>query len=90
MLVVDASVLAPALGDDGSDGDMARGRLHGETISAPELIDLEVASVLQGSCSRGTSINDAQSWRWLTWEPCPFGGCHTDTCSRGAGSYGRT
>ncbi|MDQ3344098.1 MAG: type II toxin-antitoxin system VapC family toxin [Actinomycetota bacterium] len=48
MLVVDASVLAPALGDDTADGDAARGRLRGQTLVAPELIDLEVASVLRG------------------------------------------
>ena len=47
MIVVDASVLAPALGDDGVDGDEARSRLRGETLAAPELIDLEVCSVLR-------------------------------------------
>lgn len=47
MLVVDASVLAPALGDDSSDGDTARSRLRAETLVAPELIDLEVASVFR-------------------------------------------
>lgn len=47
MLVVDASVLVTALADDGVDGDTARHRLHGETLAAPELIDLEVASVLR-------------------------------------------
>ncbi len=47
MLVVDASVLAVALADDGSDGDAARARLRGETLAAPELVDLEVASVLR-------------------------------------------
>lgn len=47
MLVVDASVLAPALGDDGPDGDLARARLRGEQLAAPELIDLEVVSVLR-------------------------------------------
>ncbi len=45
MIVVDASVLAPALGDDGSDGDSARARLRGEDLAAPEIIDLEVTSV---------------------------------------------
>lgn len=45
MIVVDASVLAPALADDSSDGDASRARLRGETLAAPELIDLEVASV---------------------------------------------
>lgn len=47
MIVVDASVLAPALGDDGVDGDRARRRLAGETLVAPELIDLELPSVFR-------------------------------------------
>jgi predicted nucleic acid-binding protein len=45
VIVVDASVLAPALADDTSDGDAARLSLHGHALAAPELIDLEVASV---------------------------------------------
>jgi predicted nucleic acid-binding protein len=45
MIVVDASILASALGDDGGDGDRARARLSGEELAAPELLDLEVASV---------------------------------------------
>ena len=45
MIVVDASVLATSLGDDGPDGDRARARLRGERLAAPELVDLEVASV---------------------------------------------
>lgn len=47
MLVVDASVVAVALGDDGRDGDQVRARLRGETCIAPELLDLEVASVFR-------------------------------------------
>jgi len=47
VIVVDASVLATALGDDGPDGDRARDRLRGERLSAPELVDLEVTSVLR-------------------------------------------
>lgn len=47
MIVVDASVLATALADDGDDGDRARRRLRGEELCAPELIVLEVASVLR-------------------------------------------
>ena len=47
MIVVDASVLAPALADDGVDGDQARDRLRDEALAAPELIDLEVQSVLR-------------------------------------------
>lgn len=53
MLVVDASVLAVALADDGKDGDKARARLRGEHLAAPELIDLEVASVLRGRLAGG-------------------------------------
>jgi predicted nucleic acid-binding protein len=45
VIVVDASVLATALGDDGDDGDTARERLRGEELAAPEIIDLEVTSV---------------------------------------------
>ncbi len=47
MLVVDASVLVTALADDDADGETARARLSGESMSAPELIDLEVTSVLR-------------------------------------------
>ena len=45
MIVVDASVLAVALGDDGTDGRRARSRLADDALAAPELIDLEVVSV---------------------------------------------
>ena len=45
MIVIDASVLATALGDDGEDGDTARKRLRGQELAAPEIIDLEVTSV---------------------------------------------
>lgn len=44
MLVVDASVLVTALGDDGIDGKRARDRLSREDLIAPDLIDLEVLS----------------------------------------------
>ena len=53
MLVVDASVLAVALLDDGADGDAVRRRLHGETLAAPALIDLEVVSVWRGLARGG-------------------------------------
>jgi predicted nucleic acid-binding protein len=45
VLVIDASVLATALGDDGDDGANARARIRNEDLAAPEIIDLEVASV---------------------------------------------
>jgi predicted nucleic acid-binding protein len=47
VIVVDASVLLPALADDGADGRRARDRLSGEQLAAPAHIDLEVASVLR-------------------------------------------
>lgn len=47
MGVVDASVLITALADDGPDGERARTRLSGEDLAAPELVDLEVTSVLR-------------------------------------------
>ena len=53
MLVVDASVLVVALADDGADGDRVRARLVGERLAAPELVDLEVASVLRRQVAAG-------------------------------------
>jgi predicted nucleic acid-binding protein len=53
VLVVDASVLAPALADDGPDGDRARARLRGESHAAPELIDLETTSVIRRQLRSG-------------------------------------
>jgi hypothetical protein len=52
--VVDASVLVVALADDGADGDRAGLRLRGEELVAPELIDLEVASVLRKQVAAGS------------------------------------
>lgn len=60
MLVVDASVLVVALADDGPDGDHARRRLRGESLSAPELIDLEVGSVLRRQ-NRSGQIDDRRA-----------------------------
>lgn len=53
MIVVDASIVAVALADDGPDGDKARARLRGEDLTAPELLDLEVASVLRKQHATG-------------------------------------
>ena len=59
MLVIDASVLAVALLDDGPDGDAVRQRLRGEQLAAPALIDLEVVSVWRG-LARGGGHLDAR------------------------------
>ena len=53
MIVVDASVIAAALGDDGSDGKRARDSFAGEDLFAPELIDLEVSSVWRRAMRTG-------------------------------------
>lgn len=53
MLVVDASVLVVALADDDIDGDTARAALRGATLAAPEIVDLEVLSVLRRQLSAG-------------------------------------
>jgi predicted nucleic acid-binding protein len=45
VIVVDASVVAVALGDDGADGERARIRLTDEALAAPEIVDLEATSV---------------------------------------------
>ena len=42
MIVTDASAVVLALGQDGPAGDVARGRLDGERLVAPELLDVEV------------------------------------------------
>ncbi len=47
MIVVDASVLANAVGDDGADGAVARAALRGEEVAAPDLVDVETVSVLR-------------------------------------------
>ncbi len=53
MLVVDASILAVALLDDGANGDALRARLRGEDLAAPSIIDLEVLSVWRGLARSG-------------------------------------
>jgi predicted nucleic acid-binding protein len=53
VIVIDASALAPALADDGPDGMAVRDRLAGEEIAAPEIIDLEIASVWRRAVRAG-------------------------------------
>jgi predicted nucleic acid-binding protein len=65
VLIADASVLVVALADDGADGDAARDRLRGEELAAPELLDLEVTSVLRKQRSAGM-IDDRRALLALT------------------------
>ena len=55
MIVVDASVLANVIGDDGVDGRRARHEVRsaGE-MSAPDLVDVETLSVLRRRWLAGT------------------------------------
>ena len=54
MIVVDASVLVTALGDDGDDGDRARSRLRVEDrLIAPHLVDIEVVSAWRRMTAAG-------------------------------------
>jgi predicted nucleic acid-binding protein len=51
--VVDASVLAVALADDGPDGDRVRRRLAHCTIAAPATVDLEILAVWRRGTATG-------------------------------------
>jgi predicted nucleic acid-binding protein len=53
LIVVDASVIVTALADDGPDGERARGRLGGERLAAPHLIDIEVLSAWRRLAAAG-------------------------------------
>lgn len=53
MLVVDASVLAPVVADAGRDGLRFRERLRGEVIVGPDLLRVEVTSVLRRHANTG-------------------------------------
>lgn len=71
MIVVDASVIVTALGDDGPDGDKARRRLRDERLTAPHVIDLEVISAWRSMAAAGDiderradfAISDLQALR---------------------------
>ena len=53
MLVVDASVVATAVADGGDDGRRYRQRLRGEQLAAPDLLRVEVLSVLRRQARLG-------------------------------------
>lgn len=54
MLVADASVIAPVVADGGTDGVRLRKRLHGEQLAAPDLLRVEVISVIRRQLRVGT------------------------------------
>jgi len=48
VIVVDASIVANVVADDGADGDVARGRVRAAgDLMAPDLVDVETVSVLR-------------------------------------------
>ena len=53
MLVVDASVVAPAVADGGSDGDACRAAIKGQVLLAPDLLRVEVLSVIRRHAASG-------------------------------------
>ena len=53
VIVVDASVVAPALADIRGDGSRFRDRLRGQPLSAPDLMRTEVLSVLRRRVAGG-------------------------------------
>jgi predicted nucleic acid-binding protein len=55
VIVVDASVLANVVGDDGADGRRARNEVRGAgDIAAPDLVDVETVAVLRKRWLSGT------------------------------------
>lgn len=55
MIVVDASVLANVVGDDGADGRQARGEIRSAgDVAAPDLVDVETVAVLRKRWLAGT------------------------------------
>jgi len=54
MIVVDASVLATVLGEDGDEARRMGERLAGSRLFAPEFVDLEVASVVRRARRSGS------------------------------------
>lgn len=79
MIVVDASILATALLDDSSDGDLARERLLRQPdLHAPHLLDLEVLSVFRRRWGRldnkrmTLALKDFQDLRLTRYPHLPF------------------
>jgi len=54
VLVVDASVIAPAIADGGPDGDACRMRIKGQSLAAPDLLRLEAMSVFRRQLANGS------------------------------------
>jgi predicted nucleic acid-binding protein len=53
VLVVDASVIAPAVADGGPDGETCRARIKGQSLAAPDLLRVEAVSVIRRQLGNG-------------------------------------
>jgi predicted nucleic acid-binding protein len=53
VLVVDASVIAPAVADGGPDGEACRARINGQLLAAPDLLRVEAVSVIRRQLGHG-------------------------------------
>ena len=57
MLVADASVIAPVVADGGPDGDLCRAATRGQMLAAPDLLRVEVLSVVRRHVASGSLTN---------------------------------
>jgi predicted nucleic acid-binding protein len=60
VLVVDASVIAPAVADGGPDGEACRARIKGQSLAAPDLLRVEAVSVIRRQLASG-ALTTAQA-----------------------------
>jgi predicted nucleic acid-binding protein len=60
VLVVDASVIAPAVADGGPDGEACRARIKGQSLAAPDLLRVEAVSVIRRQLASG-ALTPAQA-----------------------------
>jgi predicted nucleic acid-binding protein len=60
VLVVDASVVAPAVADGGPDGEACRSQIKGEPLAAPDLLRVEAVSVIRRQLANG-ALTPAQA-----------------------------
>ena len=81
MIVIDASVLANVIGDDGDDGDVARSEFRSaDDVAAPDLVDVETVAVFRkrwiaGSISArrfSSAITDLESIAIVRYPTLPL------------------
>jgi predicted nucleic acid-binding protein len=80
VLVVDASVLAPVVADGGEEGRRFRQRLRGETVAGPDLLRIEVMSVVRRHAhaglltpdQTGTAIEDLVDFPVVVYATAPL------------------